>query len=137
VLPLPLEHNLQPFVLAQLGGQLHWETTFHIHISQPTTAYEVLFPVFWTVLWIRIQSDPDADPYWIRIQSGQWIRIRILNQDLDPGGQKCLTKAGRTAPLGNISRSHLPNQQLCIRFCFQRFGQCCGYESGQIRTVRA
>ena len=26
---------------------------------------------------------------WIRIQSGQWIRIRIRNPDLDPGGQKC------------------------------------------------
>ncbi len=30
-------------------------------------------------------SDPDPD--WIRIQSGQLIRIRILNPD--PGGQKC------------------------------------------------
>jgi hypothetical protein len=25
---------------------------------------------------IRV-SDPDLDPDWIRIQSGQWIRIRI------------------------------------------------------------
>jgi hypothetical protein len=32
----------------------------------------------------------DPDPYWIRIQLGQWIRIR--NPDPDPGGQKCLTK---------------------------------------------
>ncbi len=33
---------------------------------------------------------PDPDPYWIRIQSGQWIRIgiRIWNPDPDPGGQK-------------------------------------------------
>jgi hypothetical protein len=30
------------------------------------------------------------DPDWIRIQSGQWIRIR--NQDPDPGGQKLPTK---------------------------------------------
>jgi hypothetical protein len=30
----------------------------------------------------------DPDPYWIRIQSGQWIRIRIRNPDPDPGGQK-------------------------------------------------
>ncbi len=27
----------------------------------------------------------DPDPNWIRIQSGQWIRIR--NPDLDPGGK--------------------------------------------------
>jgi len=31
-----------------------------------------------------------SDPDWIRIQSGQWIRIRIRNPD--PGGQKWLTK---------------------------------------------
>ncbi len=30
----------------------------------------------------------DPDPYWIRIQSGLWIRIRIRNPDPDPGGQK-------------------------------------------------
>ncbi len=35
-------------------------------------------------------GDPDAD--WIRIQSGQWIRIRIRNPDPDPGGQKWPTK---------------------------------------------
>ncbi len=30
----------------------------------------------------------DPDPYWIRIQSAQWIRIRtcIRDPDLDPGG---------------------------------------------------
>ncbi len=34
------------------------------------------------------------DPEWIRIQSGQWIRIRIRfrNPDPDPGGQKLPTK---------------------------------------------
>jgi hypothetical protein len=39
-----------------------------------------------------IVSDPD--PYWIRIQSGQCIRIRlcIRNPDPDPGGQKWLKK---------------------------------------------
>jgi len=41
-------------------------------------------------------SDPDLDPdpYWIRIQSDHWIRIRIrnLNTDPDPGGQKWPTK---------------------------------------------
>ncbi len=31
-----------------------------------------------------------ADPDWIRIQSGLWIRIR--NPDPDPGGQKWTTK---------------------------------------------
>jgi hypothetical protein len=30
----------------------------------------------------------DPDPNWIRIQSGQWIRIRIRNPDPDLGGQK-------------------------------------------------
>jgi hypothetical protein len=29
-----------------------------------------------------------SDPGWIRIQLGQWIRIRTRNQDPDPGGQK-------------------------------------------------
>ncbi len=32
----------------------------------------------------------DPDPDWIRIQSGQWIRIR--DPDPDPGGQKWPTK---------------------------------------------
>jgi hypothetical protein len=36
--------------------------------------------------------DPEPDPYWIRIQSGLWIRIRIRNPDPDPGGQKRPTK---------------------------------------------
>ncbi len=36
----------------------------------------------------------DPDPYRIRIQSGQWIRLRIhiQNPDPDPGGQKLPTK---------------------------------------------
>jgi hypothetical protein len=44
------------------------------------------------VLWIRIR---DPDPYWIRIQSGLWIRIRIRNPDPDPdpGGQKMTHKS--------------------------------------------
>ncbi len=35
-------------------------------------------------------SVSDPDPYWIRIQSDHWIRIRNLNTDPDPdpGGQK-------------------------------------------------
>ncbi len=37
-------------------------------------------------------SDPDPYPDWIRIQSGQWIRIRIWSPDPDPGGQKWPTK---------------------------------------------
>jgi hypothetical protein len=50
-----------------------------------------LLPIFvilsdhkWSII-IRV-SDPD--PYWIRIQSDHWIRIRNLNTDPDPGGQK-------------------------------------------------
>ncbi len=34
----------------------------------------------------------DPDPNWIRIQSGQWIRISIRNPDPDLGGQKWPTK---------------------------------------------
>jgi hypothetical protein len=46
-------------------------------------------------------SDPecrvaDPDPYpdldWIRIRSGQWIRLLIRNQDPDQRGQKLPTK---------------------------------------------
>ena len=37
-------------------------------------------------------ADPYPDSDWIRIQSGQWIRIRIQNPDPDPGGQKLPTK---------------------------------------------
>jgi hypothetical protein len=37
-------------------------------------------------VFISRVSDPDPD--WNRIQSGQWIRIRIRNPDPDPGGQK-------------------------------------------------
>ncbi len=50
------------------------------------------------MLYINIQQDTFRehvcinvlDPDWIRIQSGQWIRIR--NLDPDPGGQKGPTK---------------------------------------------
>ncbi len=34
-----------------------------------------------------------SDPDWIRIQSDQWIRIRIRNPDPDPGGQKMTHKS--------------------------------------------
>jgi hypothetical protein len=37
------------------------------------------------IVSIRV-ADPDPD--WIRIQSGQWIRIRNPDPDLDPGGPK-------------------------------------------------
>jgi hypothetical protein len=39
-------------------------------------------------------ADPGPDPYpdWIRIHSGQWIRIRNPDPDPDPGGQKLPTK---------------------------------------------
>jgi hypothetical protein len=29
-------------------------------------------------------ADPDPDPNWSRIQSGQWIRIRIQEAKNDP-----------------------------------------------------
>ncbi len=34
--------------------------------------------------FVRV-ADPDPYPNWIRIQSCQWIRIRIQNPDPDPG----------------------------------------------------
>ena len=42
------------------------------------------------VCTVPIPSVLDPDPDWIRIQSGQWIRIR--NPDPEPGGQKRSTK---------------------------------------------
>ncbi len=50
--------------------------------------FEVLDDLF-KVLEASIDSNV-SDPDWIQIQSGQWIRIRILtrNPDPDPGGQK-------------------------------------------------
>ena len=56
--------------------------------------YTLLLKLGYHVLAIgrvfRSVSDPDPDPYWIRIQSDHWIRIRNLNTDPDPdpGGQK-------------------------------------------------
>ncbi len=44
-------------------------------------------------------SDPDPDLYWIQIQSGQWIRIRIRNPDLDPEGPKWPTKVEKNLEL--------------------------------------
>ncbi len=31
-----------------------------------------------------VDPDPEPDPYWIRIQSGLWIRIRIQEGKNDP-----------------------------------------------------
>jgi hypothetical protein len=33
---------------------------------------------------LQVGQTSVSDPDWIRIQSGQWIRIRIRNPDLDP-----------------------------------------------------
>jgi hypothetical protein len=41
-------------------------------------------------------SIADPDPYWIRIQSGQWIRNRIRNPDPEPGGQKMTHKSRKS-----------------------------------------
>jgi hypothetical protein len=50
--------------------------------------HNVMDPQHWFLI-TRV-ADPYSDPDWIRIQSGQWIRIRIRNPD--PGGQKLPTK---------------------------------------------
>jgi hypothetical protein len=47
----------------------------------------ILSVYFFSILCSVVDPDPDPDPYWIRIQSGLWIRIR-RNPDPDPGGQK-------------------------------------------------
>jgi hypothetical protein len=44
-------------------------------------------------------ADPDPDPNWIRIQSGQWIRMRIRNPDPDPGGQIWPTKVAKKSEI--------------------------------------
>jgi hypothetical protein len=43
-------------------------------------------------LYLRRLQPRVSDPDWTRIESGQWIRIRIRNPDPDPGGQKIPTK---------------------------------------------
>jgi hypothetical protein len=48
-----------------------------------TTVYELIL-----ALASLLSSVADPNPNWIRIQSGQWIRIRIRNPDPDPRGQK-------------------------------------------------
>jgi hypothetical protein len=46
---------------------------------------------------IAVTRVADPDPSWIRIQSGQCIRIRIRNPDpdSDPGGQKLPTTVAK------------------------------------------
>ena len=46
-------------------------------------------------------AKPDPNPNWIRIQSGQWIqiRIRIRNLDPGPGGQKIIHKSRKEGGL--------------------------------------
>jgi hypothetical protein len=63
------------------------ERTFKLQkkpLEHPTLQNIKIFLLLW-IIFARV-SDPD--PYWTRIQSGQWIRIRIRNPDPDPGGQK-------------------------------------------------
>jgi len=36
---------------------------------------------------VCLDRAPDPDPYWIRIQSGQWIRIRIRIRNPDQEGK--------------------------------------------------
>jgi hypothetical protein len=49
--------------------------------------------MFWSAGWSHLRAEGsvlDPNPDWIRIQSGQWIRIR--NPDPDPEGQKLTHK---------------------------------------------
>ncbi len=52
-------------------------------MENPSTAAGTRYPV---------PMGPVPEPNWIRIQSGQWIRIRNPDPDPDPGGQKLPTK---------------------------------------------
>jgi hypothetical protein len=64
-----------PFDTALKALEVTWSS-----LPPATADTKVLSPVivlFLPVLWIRI-----------RIQWGPWIRIRIANPDLYPGGQK-------------------------------------------------
>ncbi len=73
-------------------------TKLHSNFFRLSTAYFLLAPVPYTVVLFRcfVKKNSvgarvvDPDPYWIRIQLAAWIRIRIrnLNTDPDPGGQK-------------------------------------------------
>ena len=99
----PLEKWAKPNLLPDVTPQPanfcgeYFRRVCHVVIPDPPE----LFAVFSSV------SDPDPDPYWIRIQSDHWIRIRIrnLNTDPDPGGQKWPTKVA-----GAVLR-------IWIRFC--------------------
>jgi hypothetical protein len=44
--------------------------------------------VFYTLFSSVVDRVANPNPYRIRIQLGQWIRIRIRNLEPDPGGQK-------------------------------------------------
>jgi hypothetical protein len=69
-------HNFCPFLL-HLGHPALVDIVGPAHQVVLVAAHRHLQPGF-----------ADTDPNWIRIQSGQWIRIRIRNPDRDPGGQK-------------------------------------------------
>ena len=51
-------------------------------VTVPTVPVPVPVPV--PQHWKRSFSDSVSDPDWIRIQSGQWIRIRIQEGKNDP-----------------------------------------------------
>jgi hypothetical protein len=71
-----------------------FRSEFHDGIAMPlkSTICFFSFHLFFALFTRVLDPDLDPDPYWILIQSGQWIRIwiRIRNPDLDPdpGGQK-------------------------------------------------
>jgi hypothetical protein len=47
-------------------------------------------------------SVSDPDPHWIRIRLASWIRIRIRNADLDPGGVKSYEIEGKNEAKSQI-----------------------------------
>ncbi len=70
-----------------------------------------------------MDPDLDPDPYWIRIQSGLWIRIWIRNPDPDPGKVKKANKKRTVTLRGvivflNISRRPL---QICLHCCLHQY----------------
>jgi hypothetical protein len=64
-------------------GQMNGAT--NKQLEQLNSVREALFSQVRSRLGV-FSGVSEPDPYWIRIQSGQWIRIRIRNPD--PGGQK-------------------------------------------------
>jgi hypothetical protein len=91
-------------LVSQRGGVLFLEKRYHecgechaplllarsVIEEHVAAAHHQLTPAQYNVRHMQVgyrQGVAYPDPCWIRIQSGQWIRIRIRNPDPDPGGQ--------------------------------------------------